>query len=297
MDFASLMSAAISKSTAPPPTKPTAAPSSPPPKYLKRADLEAQRLAAYEAEKQAAQVARDEAARKKRAREEETLAKDAERDEKRRRLAAASAARREEEAAAKERARRKRLGLPEPVAGADAEDPAAAGAEDIEDAELVARLRALGEPAVLFGEGHAARLRRYRILTAPRQVLTAGPIPTSLVLVEEAEMRVPQKVPAAGPEREFLFRQLASYFTLVLTEWEIALQGRPLEVKESFQGRQAEGAWEQSRENMRPLFRKFERGELEEGILGPVVEIVRAAQERRYVDANDGYLTLSIGKA
>jgi pre-mRNA-splicing factor 18 len=27
------------------------------------------------------------------------------------------------------------------------------------------------------------------------------------------------------------------------------------------------------------------------------VEIVKAAQERRYVDANDGYLRLSIGKA
>ena len=36
---------------------------------------------------------------------------------------------------------------------------------------------------------------------------------------------------------------------------------------------------------------------MEDGILGPMVEIVAAAQERRYVDANDGYLRLSIGKA
>jgi len=53
----------------------------------------------------------------------------------------------------------------------------------------------------------------------------------------------------------------------------------------------------QCKDNMRPLFRKLEKGEIEEGILEPVVEIVKAAQERRYVDANDGYLTLSIGKA
>lgn len=49
--------------------------------------------------------------------------------------------------------------------------------------------------------------------------------------------------------------------------------------------------------NIQQLFRKFEKGDLDVGILEPVVEIVKAAQERRYVDANDGYLTLSIGKA
>lgn len=49
--------------------------------------------------------------------------------------------------------------------------------------------------------------------------------------------------------------------------------------------------------NTQQLFRKFEKGDLDVGILEPVVEIVKAAQERRYVDANDGYLTLSIGKA
>lgn len=45
------------------------------------------------------------------------------------------------------------------------------------------------------------------------------------------------------------------------------------------------------------LFRKFEKRMLDESILKAIVEIVKAAQERRYVDANDGYLRLSIGKA
>jgi pre-mRNA-splicing factor 18 len=45
------------------------------------------------------------------------------------------------------------------------------------------------------------------------------------------------------------------------------------------------------------LFRKFEKGDLPDDLLEPIVEIVKAAQERRYVDANDGYLRLSIGKA
>ena len=45
------------------------------------------------------------------------------------------------------------------------------------------------------------------------------------------------------------------------------------------------------------LFRKFETGNIEDSLLEPIVEIVKALQERRYVDANDGYLRLSIGKA
>jgi pre-mRNA-splicing factor 18 len=46
---------------------------------------------------------------------------------------------------------------------------------------------------------------------------------------------------------------------------------------------------------VRPLFKKFEKGDVEQGVLEPVVEIVWCAQERRYVDANDSYLRLSIG--
>ena len=298
MDFASLMKSKISKSTTPPTTTSTSTDSTK--KYLKRAELEAQRQEAYLREQRATQAAREEKLSKKRKVEEEEASRNQARDQKRQRLAEESRIRREEEEAQKESARRKRLGLPE-LSSKNEEGkegkPLADGEEDIEEEALIAKLRDWKDPAVLFGETHAQRLNRYRKLIAPKQVLTNGPIPTTLILVPEAEMKVPVKPPPPGPERDFLFRQLASYFTLVLTEWEIALNARAQAVKESFQGKQAYGAMEQSRENMRPLFKRFERGELEESILGPVVEIVRASQERRYVDANDGYLTLSIGKA
>lgn len=45
------------------------------------------------------------------------------------------------------------------------------------------------------------------------------------------------------------------------------------------------------------MFHKFEIGDLDDTILEAIVGIVKAAQERRYLDANDGYLQLSIGKA
>ena len=282
MDFKALMSAEISKAQ---PASSDA--SKPETKYLKRAELEAQRRDAY-------------------LRGVRRLGY-----HQRHRLADESRRRREEEADKPPRARRKRLGLPELAAKDDAGREGGTGTppvdgddddDDVPAEELVAKLRALGEPTRLFGESQRQTARRYRRLVeraaAPAPApMTTGPIPTTLALVPEAEMKVPARVPADAPGRAFLFRQLASYFTMVLTEWATALAARPAGVADSFQGRAAYNAMVQSRENMRPLFRKFEKAELEDGILGPVVEIVRAAQERRYVDANDGYLTLSIGKA
>ena len=300
MDFASLMSAEISK--AKPPSSSTNP--SQPTKYLKRADLEAQRQEAYLRSQIATQQEKEQKALKKRKHEEEEAERNRERDEKRRRLAEESHRRREEEDRKQERARRKRLGLPElppKPDGQTADGTLLAEEEEIDDEQLVLKLRAMGEPTRLFGESYRQTLRRYKRLMeramTPQAAQTTGPIPTTLALVPETEMKVAGTVPKDVESRKFLFRQLASYFTMVLTEWAVALAQRPETVKQNFQGKAAYNAMVQSRENMRPLFKKFEKGELEDGILGPVVEIVRAAQERRYVDANDGYLTLSIGKA
>ena len=314
MDFASLMTAEISKTkekstTTTTTEEATTVATSTTNKYLRRAEIESQRQHAYLEEQASFQRAREARARQKRKIEEEESTRARAREEKRRRLAHESRIRREEEEATKERALRKRLGLPDlpPPSDANTKDGEAADRnglpaaekEDMPDAELIALLRKLGEPAILFDESHRARLRRYRRLTSPttpRPTFSATPIPTTLSLLPAHLSLVPSSLPPVS-EREYLYRQLASYFTTVLTEWGVALAQRDEKVKESFQGKAAEMAMRQSRENMRPLFRRFERGDVEEGILEPVVEIVRAAQERRYVDANDGYLRLSIGKA
>lgn len=228
----------------------------------------------------------------KRKREEDAAEEAKIRDEKKRRLADEMRTRREEKEAAEEAARRKRLGLPELVKATSEETTELEeGMEDIPDEELRAKLRNIGEPTVLFGEGHVARLRRYRKLTT---VVTKGPIPTTLQLVEEKDMKVDAAVPKDKESRKWLFRQLASYFTLVLTEYQRAMEAEKTDTTTS---KTAYAAMVQSRENMVPLFRKFEKGDLPDDLLEPIVEIVKAAQERRYVDANDGYLRLSIGKA
>lgn len=296
------MSAQIAKSK-------TLASASPEPskqsKYLKRSEIEDQRQAAYAAEQRATEEVRIAKLDKKRKLDDDEAERNRVREEKRRRLAEESRKLREEEEEAEERKRRKRLGLPDlppkTLEGGDAS--LAEGKNDMDDEELVKKLRELDEPARLFGESHASRLRRYRRAAgldengAPAAIMTKGPIPTTLVPVPEAEMKVPDTVPEDAAGKEFLFRQLASYFTMVLSEWQIALARRDENVKTSYTGKAAYNAMVQAKTSMVPLFRKLEKGELEDGILTPVVEIVRCCQERRYVHANDAYLRLSIGKA
>lgn len=299
MDFASLMSAELAKAS-PKSTNndDNNTSSSSSKKYIRRSEAEAQREAAYRAEQKALEEKRAAKAAEKRKREEEAVEEARAREEKRRKLEEETRRRREEQAAEEERLRRKRLGLPELPAqensnGSREGSEAADGEEDIPDEELVEKLRELGHPVTLFGETHRGRLRRYRKLTT---VVTSGPIPTTLRLVDEKDMKISDEIPQDKAGRAYLFRQLASYFTMVLREWEVAL-AREEGTRDTFAGKAAVNAMVSSRENMVPLFRKFEKGELDDDVLKPVVEIVKAAQERRYVDANDGYLRLSIGKA
>lgn len=285
MDFASLMSQEIAKA------KPAA--ESRDKKYIRRSEAEAQRQAAYLAEQKELEEKRAARAAEKRKREEDAADEAEAQKEKRRKLEEETRRRREEAEAKEARERRKRLGLPELPAEGSADDGAGgAGEDDLSDEDLTAKFRELGEPATLFGETHRGRLKRYRKLTT---VVSQGPIPTTLQLVDEKDMRVDGAVPQDPEGRRYLFRQLASYFTMVLREWQLALAQE--EQRDTFASKAAVNAMVQSRDNMVPLFRRFERGELEDDILKPMVEIVQAAQDRRYVDANDGYLRLSIGKA
>ncbi len=296
MDFASLMSAQISKA------KPSTSSDSKA-RYLKRSQLEAEREAAYAAEQARIEAERQEKAAKKRKLDDEEAEKASVREEKKRRLAEESKARREEQEARQERLRRKRLGLPELPAIDQTENagtPVAEDEVDLPEADLLSKLRALDEPAILFGESHKSRLRRYRrlISRALTPTLSTGPIPTTLQPVPEADMLIPTEIPPVkSPERTFLLRQLSSYFTLLLTEWSRDLSHRDLATKESQQGRLASNNLTQTITNLTPLFRKFESQDLPDSVLNPVCAIVRDAQQRRYVAANDGYLRLSIGKA
>ncbi|KIV97366.1 hypothetical protein PV10_01126 [Exophiala mesophila] len=321
MDFKSLMSKHISKSK-PNPSKsapessvsPSTSTSTTTSKYQRRAEAEAAREAAYAREQAQIEAERQERAAKKRKLEEEEAEQAALRAEKKRRLAEESKQRREEEERQEERKRRKRLGLPDLPDPSSTENNANGhndsnssqqsipDGEDIDDETLRSKLRNLDQPATLFSEDHTGRLLRYRALTrqavAAAPKLSSGPIPTTLEPVPEKDILIPNPLPAQdSPEHEYLYRQLASYFTLVLREWSTALSQRDASVQSSSGGKAALAAYRQVVADLTPLFRHFEKHTLPPDLMDPICSIVRAAQHRRYVEANDGYLTLSIGKA
>lgn len=239
MDFASLMNKELSKAKKP---------AEPSKKYLKRSEIEEERKAAYLAEQTAREEERETKAAAKRKREEEIATENAAREEKRRKLAEESRKLRQEKEDEEERARRKRLGLPELVKkDEEGDNENAGGDDDIPDEQLREKLRGIGHPVILFGESHASRLRRYRKLTT---VMSKGPIPTTLELVEEKDMKVSGAVPSDKEGRKWLFRQLASYFTMVLTEYEKAMDQ---ERNETSASKTAYSVMVQTRENMRPV--------------------------------------------
>lgn len=242
MDFAALMAKEMGK------TKKTAKESNGP-AYLKRSEVEAERKRQYEEDQKNLEAERVTKAATKRKIEEDAATETAVREEKRRKMADDSRQRREERDWEEERKRRLHLGLPAlPRPGEKTEEQDDdVDEEDIPEEELVTKLRLLGEPTTLFAEKHAAKLKRYRKLTT---VMTDGPIPTTLELVEEKDMKVAATVPQDKEGRRWLFRQLASYFTMVVTAYQGAMEAEKLDTAAS---KNAYSAMVQTRDNLKPV--------------------------------------------
>ena len=303
------MQARLGKSTGP-----SKAADTTPSKYSKRAEAEEAREAAYRAEQASLENERVQKAERKRKLAEEESARHEKRLAKRKKLAEESKKRQQEEEEQAEKERRKRLGLPDLPSKdrADQQDSnglqTVGAEEDMEDELVKAKLRDMDEPATLFGEGHAERLKRYHKLQRARARTAAKrsdqPVPTTLEPMGKDDIRLEDKVPSAAnvEGRAMLARQLAAWFNIVLLEWGKALAGRDAEQKSSFAGKAASNSHIQALEHLKPLFRKFEKlstdaSVLPDDLLKPMADIVNKAQQRRYVDANDIYLQLSIGKA
>jgi pre-mRNA-splicing factor 18 len=297
MDFKKLMSAQISKS------KPATNGDSKN-KYLRRAEIEAERQAKYEEEQRRLDTEREERAAKKRKLEEADAEQNSLREAKMQKFAEESKIRRETQEREEERARRRRLGLPDlPEPKDEDEDQTQVDVEDVPDDELRSKLRNLGEPVVLYGESHVARLQRYYVLTGKSLItkpqMTKGPIPSTLQPVEEKDMLIPEQLPVKDDTDGimFVYRQLASYFTLLLTEWSVMLAQRDEATSSSATGRTAYNSYLTVLADLTTMYRKMESNTLEHDLLPMLCEIVRYIQKRQYVKANDAYLRVSIGKA
>ncbi|EME26498.1 Pre-mRNA-splicing factor 18 [Galdieria sulphuraria] len=189
--------------------------------------------------------------------------------------------------------------------------------------EVIERLRAWEQPATLFGETDYERYIRLRDLELRNSEESKGQrniFQQKLRQFKEkdelenfyrvTEMELPSKGSAAqkvkeeiyaaeeGPEffktpEEYCFR----YMRRLLKMWKAEVEQLDEETKRTSLGRKTLATFEQTKEYLKPLFRKLKKQQLDKSILTSLEKILRYVEQREYVLANDEYLRLAIGNA
>ncbi|GAB5585986.1 hypothetical protein Unana1_00886 [Umbelopsis nana] len=195
----------------------------------------------------------------------------------------------------------------------------------ISQEEVQRRLRAKGQPIRLFAETDKQRKARLRALELleERTEGQRNDFMRTLEQMDEGMNLEALKRKAAGDdtaekpakktrddavivpvnmewlrtEPEKLYPLIYGYLKRTLREWEEAMDERPEEVKRSGQGKRAAAMQKQTADYLRPLFKQLKSKAMEPDILARVTEITHHMQNRRYRDAQDSYLQLSIGNS
>ncbi|PWN37167.1 Prp18-domain-containing protein, partial [Meira miltonrushii] len=89
------------------------------------------------------------------------------------------------------------------------------------------------------------------------------------------------------------------YYTLkgLMRDWETSLAERPIEIRQSSQGKLVAATQVQTADYMKPLLKQLRHRSVKPDVLARLAEIVHFVQKREYRNANDSYLQLSIGNA
>ncbi|KAF5342551.1 hypothetical protein D9611_001742 [Ephemerocybe angulata] len=195
----------------------------------------------------------------------------------------------------------------------------------ISNEETIRRLRSKGQPIRLFAESdkdRRLRLRALELLDEKDHERLGGQndFKKALEDVENIEREMhskgskgKKKAAASGEdgvgEGGVLDLDLVKtdpdklypiiYYALkrILKEWGESMDERPVEIKQSRQGKLAAATQVQSAEYLKPLFKQLRSRSLPQDVLARIAEIVHHVQKRQYQRANDSYLRLSIGNA
>lgn len=195
---------------------------------------------------------------------------------------------------------------------------------------IIRRLKSHGQPIRLFGETDKQRSDRLRLIESKRifeddkigqkneymlaiQELSKQDGKTEREVVdgdnkdgnvEEDDDQVPSAMLLDPITPEGLRKEpektralLALFLKRLLKEWERDMEARSDEEKRSSQGRMSTVLQKQAKESLRPFFKQLKRNQLPTDILPNLVIIGHALQNRRYNDANAGYLKIAIGNA
>uniref|UniRef100_A0A0B7B5F5 Pre-mRNA-splicing factor 18 n=1 Tax=Arion vulgaris TaxID=1028688 RepID=A0A0B7B5F5_9EUPU len=196
--------------------------------------------------------------------------------------------------------------------------------------EVIRRLRERCEPIRLFGEDdHDAYKRLKKLETSEPDVQGGGyenDFQTAMEKVDQdylneivkstngddAKQSIDVSVKDDGTRQEDIARMreelgqgdkdkdheiVLRFFKYILKKWGEKLNDRSEEEKRIIKGKMASATHSQTVAYLKPLFRKLKNKDVDEGLLGSIVEIVQFMMDKNYIRANDAYLEMAIGNA
>lgn len=193
----------------------------------------------------------------------------------------------------------------------------------LSDSKVVFKLRSLGLPIRLFGETDQERLERLA-KSEKSEDRIHGKQFTDLVkqhdqnLIEESmkthDLKESEKLNVELNEFSQIDTSAISVVLLknqpkhccylltilckkIMAEWYQYLNSRTDDVKRKPEGKIENINYEQTKENLKPLYKAWKKQTLTEDVLVKITEMMEYIQLREYVLANDVYILLSIGRA
>eukprot|EP00741_Cyanophora_paradoxa_P011181 tig00020554_g10801.t1 len=196
--------------------------------------------------------------------------------------------------------------------------------------DVIRRLRARGQPITLFGETDIQREERLKLVEATIPELMEGQKNDMQRLLEEQEQgersgkeksgsdsdsdddarkrgkRVGGKASdsesgAGGPsgvEKELKDEEyIVQYLKRMLREWEESLDSRPDAVKKTAQGKVDTATQKQCYRYLKPFFSEMRKRQSPPDIVRSVRSIITHMENREYVKAHEDYMKLAIGNA
>ncbi|GJM96312.1 hypothetical protein PR202_ga13134 [Eleusine coracana subsp. coracana] len=214
---------------------------------------------------------------------------------------------------------------PTSAAGADAsrvEDGPNDATASLPREEVIRRLRLLRQPATLFGEDDAARLRRLQeVLEDPVALANVdaeeiGEGQTNDFLRDIQALRVKaaaavkpkpgseaQRKEGDGEQRDVPFEELcdedkiAAFFRRLMGEWSQELDQMPEAERRTAKGKAAVATCKQCARYLEPLFKQCKKKALSHEVRQALLEVVKCCLRRDYLAAVDNYIKLAIGNS
>ncbi|KAK9460293.1 uncharacterized protein V1516DRAFT_676240 [Lipomyces oligophaga] len=254
------------------------------PKYIRRADIEASRRQAYEEEQiRILESKRLESERKRKEREEEEQRREKRRLEAEEKYQARKRAREEEEEKKEQERRNKyrkhKSSMPQQ------QDMDLKKLENLSDDQIVHRLQRIQQPERLADESDIERIKR--LLKYEKQALDRGMYRDEIL--ESVNVMIDAEDIKADKDKVYL--QMEKYVLYILHEWQRCLVTRESTPEQAFT------TLDQTKAYLQPLLSKLRHKDLSNDIYPFLSTLFYSLQQKRYRDANDNYLKLSIGNA